>query len=716
MGGCVLSTLPILIIRNKNRLETLYIKVCGGFLFCLFADESAINAAQIQVMFSKAVDEATAENAANYVLRKTDNSTINITGAEVQEDGKTVLLTVTPITSKTTLTATVKNVKLEGSLTETFPLFTQVLTVEDVTSADVTSVVSKTNGDTASSLTVNFSEPVTAGAIKVNGTTKAYTLAADGLSATITGLSLDASKSHTLEVVNLTDTASNVNTLVSKTFNVTKDTAAPTFTVSTSSDNKIVLSFDKAVDANTITTGNIVLKDEKLDTVGGYSVDVPAGYGSKRVEITLPAGTYSTKDTRTFTILASDSVKDSLGNKLASTTKTVSISVDETKPALTGIEYVKNSDGEVTYVLFKYSEKVLETANLGLTAKNITTGASVDLFGTLTAADVEVLSNGTTVKVEVKGATAIKSGKLEVNVPASFVTDTALTANNSVAVKQVVDFGTGATGELKVSTVTNPARNQFKVTFNDVVTYASASNPANYSINGVALPADSTIVFDTTNKDNVVITLPAGFIAADDTGAVLRVQNVETATGVKVSSNTTVVTVDDNVGPSIAKAKSAINSNGTFSLGFSEAVATVATVGEANVLADLVLKINGIELTAAAEANVDVADGAGSDAGKYVLTFNTVTDTTAETVAGSDATVTEYFDVDGDGTFNGNDVLVKKSTGLTDAQVAAYAVGTLDLNKVSGFIVGTAATTSKIVDTNAPVANVILDSQSVEIK
>ncbi|MCM3797713.1 Ig-like domain-containing protein [Caldibacillus thermoamylovorans] len=247
---------------------------------------------------------------------------------------------------------------------------------------EIADVVSKTNSDVATSVTVYFTEPVTAGAIKIDGVTKAYSLAADGMSATISGLSLDANKSHTLEIVNLTDTANNVNTLVSKTFNVTKDTAAPMFTVSTESDNKIVLTFDKAVDVNTINTTNIVLKDEKLDTVAGYSVSVPAGYDNKRVEITLPAGTYSSKDSRTFTIMASDEVKDYLGNKLVPTTKTVTINKDVTAPKLTDITYVKDSTGKVTSVLFKYDEKVVETANLGLTATDVVTGASVDLFGT----------------------------------------------------------------------------------------------------------------------------------------------------------------------------------------------------------------------------------------------------------------------------------------------------------------------------------------------
>ncbi|QSB49423.1 S-layer homology domain-containing protein [Parageobacillus toebii] len=664
---------------------------------------SAINASQIVVKFNKAVDKATAETTANYVLTKADGTTIAVTSAKVKEDGKSVLLTVTPITTKTTFTLTVKNVKLNGSLTEEFPLYSQVLTVEDKVNPEIADVVSKTNSDVATSVTVYFTEPVTAGAIKIDGVTKAYSLATDGMSATISGLSLDANKSHTLEIVNLTDTANNVNTLVSKTFNVTKDVTAPTFTVSTESDNKIVLTFDKAVDVNTINTTNIVLKDEKLDTVAGYSVSVPTGYDNKRVEITLPAGTYSSKDSRTFTIMTFDGVKDYLGNKLAPTTKTVTINKDVTAPKLTSVEYVKDSTGKVTSVLFKYDEKVVETANLGLAATDIVTGATVDLFGTLADANVNVLSDGKTVKVDVQGAAVVKSGKLEISVPANFVKDTALTANGSKAEKLVVDFGAGTTAELKVQSVTNPARNQYVVTFTDVVTYASATNPANYTINGVALPADTTITFDTVNKNKVTITLPAGFITADDTGAVLRVQNVETVTGTKVSANTNVITVDDNAGPVIVKEKSQINANGTLSIGFNEAVIAASP----SVLNDLVFTVNGSTVTVG-NGNVTVENGTGSDAGKYVVTFNT-------DVSGPDTNgkYYEYFDINGNNTLDATDIIVQTST-------SALTAGVFNLNNVSSLKVGTVASPSVITDTNtynaAPAANTIVEKQSVVIK
>lgn len=129
------------------------------------------------------------------------------------------------------------------------------------------------------------------------------------------------------------------------------------------------------------------------------------------------------------------------------------------------------------------------------------------MFGTLAPTDVDVLADGKTVKVAVQGSDAVKFGKLELATPAGFVNDRALTPVASKVKKYVVDFGAASATPLKVQSVTATAnRNDYTVRVDDAVTYASATNPSNYSVNGVALPANTTIVFDATNKDRVTVT------------------------------------------------------------------------------------------------------------------------------------------------------------------------------------------------------------------
>jgi hypothetical protein len=663
--------------------------------------KSAINGIQVEVKFNRAVDVATAEDVLNYKISNVTGAAqaANPASAEVLADGKTVLLTLSAAaTSKTTFTLAVSDVNIAGSVVTEFSLFTQVVVVDDSTAPVITSVVSKTNSSISQSATVNFSEPVIGGAFKINGATVGYVMSTDNMSATLSGLSLDASATHTLQVVNLSDAAGNINDTATKTFTVTKDVAAPTFALSTQSDEKIVLTFDKAIDPSTVSNGTVVLKDEALDTEAAYNVTVPTGYSNKRVEITLAAGTYASKTTRNFTILVSDIIKDTLGNKLVAGQRTVSITKDVVAPVLSSVQYIKDATGAVKFVDFNFSEKVEDNAVYGVTAKNTVTGATVDLFGTVDATTVTVQSNGTTVRVAAAGATAVKSGKLEIATPAGFVTDTALAGNPSVVTKTVVDFGAASATSLKVATVTTPATNQYKVTFDGAVTYASATNPANYTINGLALPANSTIVYDTATGTFVTITLPAGFVAADDTGAVLRVQNVENASGVKVSANTNVVTVDDNTGPLFVAAKSAINGNGSFSLGFNEAVNAVG------VLTDLVFNANGSNVTVAG-GNVTAADGTGSDAGKYVFTFTT--DVTTVAVASK---FYEYFDMNGNDAYDvGIDITVASGPALLTAK-------TFNLNTLSGLKVSSIPAPAVIADKNAATPNKLQGDQVLTVK
>lgn len=701
---------------------------------------SAINGTQLLVKFNKEVDKTTAETDSNYLIKK-NGVTSPLTATtdyktKLQEDGKSVIITLaSPIPNDETalFTVTVEDILLKGSLTEKFPVFTSTVTVSDKVAPEVTSVSAKTAGTEADTLTVNFSEPVAQPTVKVNGVTKSIVLAADGLSGTVSNLSLETGKTHTVEFVNLTDLSNNVTASASKSFTVTVDTAAPTYTVSTVSDKRIKLTFNKKMDVDSVLAG-VVLKKEDLndltkDTHYKVTESQIAGEKGKVFNVDLIGGgfdPYASKSSYEFTLMTNAYVKDSLGNKAAATSRTVKLTKDVVKPTLTSVQYLKNSAGQVTTLLLKYDEVLASApaAITGLTAKNVTTGSPVNILGSAPLASL--LDDGQTVRIDIDTSTAdeIKSGKLEIEVAPGYVTDIAQTPNNSNAYKATVDFGAGSSASLKVKKVDGVATNEFKVTFDGQVTYASATNPANYTINGVVLPADTVFTFDTDKKDNVTIKLPLEFVKADDAGAVLRVQNVETAAGTKVAVNQNIIAVEDNAGPIILKNKSSINSNGTLTLGFDEKVATIASgLTSADVLGDLRLFLNGEEVTVSTTATggadtVVVTDGSGADAGKYVLTFNTTfVSNAASSETAADGDYIEYFDVDGNGSYSATvDILIKKATNVTNDQIAAYttsSTGVLNLTKVANITVGTKDATAKIADVKG---NKVLKKQSVVIK
>src|SRR5699024_10852087 len=64
----------------------------------------------------------------------------------------------------------------------------------------------------------------------------------------------------------------------------------------------------------------------------------------------------------------------------------------------------------------------------------------------------------------------------------------------------------------------------FTVDFTKAVTSESAMNPANYTVDGKALPADTKIVMESDQQ--VTFDLPEGFIAEDKENAKVTVDNI----------------------------------------------------------------------------------------------------------------------------------------------------------------------------------------------
>ncbi len=662
---------------------------------------SAINGSQLEVKFSREVDRASAENASNYTILRNAATEAGF-NLELQEDDKTVIITLsTPVANTTTadFSITIQNVLLKGSYYDTIKYYASSLLVADTKAPEIVSVTSKTNADTASSVTVTFSEPVASPTLKVNGVTKPASLSADGYTATINNLDLSVTGTHTIEAVNLTDLSSNVTATTTKTFTVTKDTNAATYTVSTQSDNAILLTYNKAMNASTVIAG-ITLKGEDLNDLPGGDYTVSAvGSSNKVFKIRVNSNPFTTtKTSYKYTIVTKNTIADNLGNLSPATTNYATLSVDTVKPTVQSVNYVKDNTGKVTKLLVKYSEAV--TAQAGtIDIKDLTDGtidASVTATGT-------VLADGKTVEYTLVAATAL-TGEYEVSLPAGIVKDTAFGTNASVLTKQTVNFGAANATTLKVTSAT-VASNVATVNFDKDVTYSSATNPANYTINGVALPAGTVINYVTTKQ--VTFTLPANFIATTDTGAILRVANVKTASGAVVSPNQTVVSVTDNTSPVFTK--TAINADGTVSLTFSEAV--VSSTGS---IADFTFAVNNKNVTVGS-GNVAVADGTGADAGKYVFTFSTSVDTTSETGVGNkDATATVYFDVDGDGDYSSTvDVLIQKYTGLAEADLAGYTPATYNASKFSSLVIGSTSSPTVVKDTTG---NVLKGDQAITVK
>ncbi|WP_338818847.1 hypothetical protein MTCOM_02540 [Moorella thermoacetica] len=585
----------------------------------------AINASQLEVDFSQAVDETTAETVGNYTLT---NATNPPKKATLQSDGKSVILNVEPMVDQAVKTKTVaimvQNVRAKDDPNTTVTLYSGTLTVQDSTPPSIVSVKSVTNTNTASSATVQFSEPVAAGAtFKIDGTSVTPVYENDENNAqtkvTFNGLSLAADQTHILQVIGLQDTAGNIISPnpTDYIFSVTKDANAPIVNnVEPMGDKSILVSFSKKMNAGTL-SGNIQVKSELLDNIKIGNIAALSGdtTGTKYV-IPITSPLYTDKDSRTLTVLFNDNITDELGNKLAVTTKTVTLTKDTVPPEITSVAFTKDASGNVTGIVVSFSEAI-KAASYDPTGKvTVVNQNGVDCTDDLNgnedgnpklAAANDVPQGSTKVTFPVSPPTKLY-GQYTFTFAKGLVQDASEAANDSAAYTATLDFGSAPAGELIVSDVTystSGTQETLTITYSDAVkggsVAGSATDVANYSINGAPLAAGTVITLDSTQKKASIKLAPES-IVQDDPAAVIRVAGVQSLKGVTVTPYVGTVPIYDNTAPVLQSAQ-LIDANSSVSdsvyishidMTFNE---NMAAVNEDVVTNEFTLKVGGSDFT-----------------------------------------------------------------------------------------------------------------------
>lgn len=672
---------------------------------------SAINAKQVEVKFSREVGTG-AGTAANYDVKTVLGTTQNVVlNAAVQADGKTVVLTLTNAYKVATdIVVSVDGIYQKGSIKDQFPKYSTVINVNDTVAPTITSVSSKTNTNAAQVATINFSEPLQAmPTIKVNGTLIAGAnlgFNTTSTAVTVSGLNLSVDKVHTLEVLNYSDYADNAVVYTTQNFSVTKDTTAATGKAVVVSDNKVQVTFDKVVNLASLVNVDILRYDTAtgeyvkvvLDATTPRSLDATGKVATFTINATEKTNFFGLNDnTESLIVKVKSGVLDSTGNQVTPFEQAVVTTEDVSGPALDAVTYDKNSKGEVTKLYFHFNEALTfegagtwtdtsvtpNVTRAALLAANVTvtdlstngTVAFADVFGANNI--VTVAADGKTLIVQPDTTAAstvtnkLTTGKYSFTLTSGVVKDKSFGTNNNPRASKTADFG-AVRNEVTVSSVsinTSPAvDNVLTVNFTKPVTAASAINPANYSINGKALPADTVITFNAANSTEVTFTLPKNTVAKSDGAAVLSVSNVRPQdSSATFKTHVSTINALDNTAPT---ATATILANGKIQVTFSEAV----TVTPADFQS---LKINGKVLDAAGSAATATATtlADGTDAVLIEL------DTEIQDNSGSTGFSYLYIDVDGvAGLDLTKDIVLTQVTGTP---LAAWATAIADLNLVN---------------------------------
>ncbi len=622
---------------------------------------SAINATQVQVTFGVAVNETDAETEANYKINGVSPS-----DATLAADGKTVTLTFASASSVevSSKVLVVEEVALASDANSSTEVYTSVFSYTDTVKPEVVSIESTTSGSTASTLTVKASEPILAATLKINGVSTPVNFGGTD-TATVSGLSLDSSKAHTVEIINLTDKATTPNITAYTTKSVTPvvDTVKPTVTLSAQSDKTILVTFSKSMDASTVTTAlvNGSVKDESLTPVTSLTAQVVPGTSNKQFTIDVTSTLFTNTNSRTLYVVLPNTITDSLGNKLDSTTQSVVLTKDTVKPAATGFSVDKDANGNVTKITVEFSE------GLGAeVAGAVSNPTIIDQNGVLVSSFLGGLTSGVVNKGDKKvvytaTAPAKLTGSYTFNFSSNLVNDTAETPNNSDAFSYNYDFGTGTTAtSFNLTSVTQTGvdgttnSNIITVNFGTAVVGGNVANSAtalsNYTLNGQALPAGTTITLNAA-REVATISLPSGSIANDDSAAVFTATGIKSTAGALLNSTVKTVPVYDNTMPTLTAANVIGN---TVYVTFDEALdpALAADANIADLLANYEITSGSTTVVAGTgTATASVVPNSGNK--KVALTF---TDTTGTNFDATQTITVETLDTGDLGDANGNSV------------------------------------------------------------
>ncbi|PFW58367.1 hypothetical protein COL13_05705 [Bacillus cereus] len=563
-----------------------------------------INAKQVEVKFGTEVSIDTKDAAkkaealklftlegkdATDITVSSDNKTAVVT-FENLNDVKDVVLVVNPVATKAD--AKVKTGK-----------FTQVITYKDTARPEVKGV-EYVDVNTAKVL---FSEPVK-DIGKVTGTQGA-TLKSFNSGDNFATIDLSAVKENTEAVVTIvgaTDFAGNLispNPAKVKVKKQAIDKTAPQVTgVEAISNNQLKVTFSKeftatALEAGVTVNGAPATKVE-LDKDNSKVAYVTANLVDGINNFAVKAGT-----------------ADSVGAKLEKDYKkqvVVTLKEDKVAPELVKHEVVTEDKKQV--LVLTYNEDVaVDTTKLpeaGTLVKDyVTTTPNFDVTATVDSKNKKV------VKVDLS---KLATGKWTVDLGAGFTKDAA--ANATKAKSLTFDVGTvkDEVKELTYSVAPATTNNEVIVTFAGQVDGASATNAANYAIEGAKVEK-AVLTANTSEGATVKLTLKANSVEATGKYAVSvnGVKDSTKAVEAKAGENANLyVEITENVAPTVEKAE--LVDGQKLELTFSEAVKD-ETVNAA----DFIVLLDGKDVTKelGTDKNITVTK-AGVDGSKAVFTFS----------------------------------------------------------------------------------------------
>lgn len=620
---------------------------------------SAINANEILLTFNKELDKTDAETEARYTINS--QALAGVDTATLQSDKKSVIIKFDTLGAGVLAAAggagkvqTTTNGFLDNNTAYTVNVSASLKTADgktlgtaaskgiffaDSVKPSVSSLKLLENGDLQVKFSERYSAPVTArvyvDGIQVNTGGESltddsyngyYTIPKNNITTAFTnaGKTFEAGKTYPVIVSGFVDFVGNVQNLYNGSITNTVANDAPTVqSVVAKNETTLEVTFSEEIlnatkdgvtdnaaaiglAANGITKNNVPLAASTATTTDGkkFSINLPTAANA------IYDG--SKNETSANLVVKLNGFKDLAGNVGVTTEKSVTVTKDTVKPSVTKAEYtyVSAAVGDDTLVVTISELTTAKTAaNLAAAGMYITDSNGVRYEVSAPSAISDALAGDATDKtftILVDDASlALTNGDYVLHIPANTFNDQGVNNGNGNAAQTVNFKVTGAAADTTKPTaaVTPGANNgQITVTYSETVkggsVTGSATDLANYKLNGAALPAGTTITLDAT-RQIATITLPNGAIEASGARS-LQISGVQDVAGNVIVTDIQAVALTENKKPELTGAKVV---NGELVLTFSENVDHI-TAGSATAFAaaDFEVQVNGVDVTEQLEA------------------------------------------------------------------------------------------------------------------
>ncbi|MBU3190304.1 hypothetical protein K9O30_01760 [Clostridium bowmanii] len=502
----------------------------------IFGWLSAINATEVKVVFNSSVDATTAQNETNYGITPVAGSPLTIDAAELNADGKTVILTLnnsTALTSTATNYVVTANTNiLDANGKALAKAYEGLVSLVDAVRPTIATPELKD----ASTVKLTFSEKVNLAngtaalaAIKVYNdkdvlttlTNAEYIVSLDKKSVTINVGSLTKAKTYKIVTTSLVDFAGNLVTPnpTVQSFTLAADAVAPTVVAMTPINlSQMKVEFSEALKDST--SGPALGKYFKVKIDGGLAAYVVTAnvttLDNKTFIVNMKALNTNTDLTVGLHTITVSDFQDVTGNPTtpADSTKTSMLTFAATNPSLTSTVGQLKNIGGTNYVVFPVDKAVTITAGSTLTLNYIDADGveQSDVTVTdVTNANLKALDlnndtvtdaigiNADDVDGNAAGLQALLPGTYTAKI-GSIVADTAATPNSLKDTN--VSFEIKATTAETTVTTVNPNTvdpNVIVVDFDNSLDRVTALNVNNYKVDGKVIASKAVFTGDDTH-------------------------------------------------------------------------------------------------------------------------------------------------------------------------------------------------------------------------